>query len=328
MNAEIGIRLHENVHKLSNQNDHLCTEVQSLRKENAKILHKIKEREEKDARDESEKDLERREIFCRMLQAVSPEHIDRERCRRSLKGIFPYAFEGSDIAVESSRGWSKKYVQITRDFLEKNPSYVAWRECQTSCLLVLGGSTADAGRADQSTFSWVSPAALHATDDLSARGHHISFHSCQPDYQQKENPTRLLISNLAYQIAARKPQVLRYRAKEFESILLSEGWNSQEVRVARRSHFDLLERLLRTQESFHLVIDRLDLCQGSKASFVRELQHLVDAHPGFLKIMLVMERIQDGHDRIEVQDLLQSSPRCAVFWDTSLDQTYRTQGLA
>ncbi|KAL8721612.1 MAG: hypothetical protein Q9225_001735 [Loekoesia sp. 1 TL-2023] len=132
VNAEIGILLHQRVHDIaklskdiSSKNINLLTEVKVLQTkndelftQNNELLHQVRSMKEDAARETLNKDDENLKDFYRTLGDISPKFSDCQLCKTNLADIFPRAF-GAD---ESSLDWSGKYVQMTPEYLEGQPS--------------------------------------------------------------------------------------------------------------------------------------------------------------------------------------------------------------
>lgn len=342
MNAEIGSQLHLSVHQISCKNDDLLAEVKNSQLQNddlkaqndelllrIRVLHeKMQMMEDTAIEDARRTDQENTENLQRNLEDVSTKHRDPWICGEALMTTFPDAFGNSYSQLKGSPGWSKRYIQMTTHLLKQNTAYVAWRQCTESSLLVLGGATAPAGRAHQNTFAWLSPATVHAYEDLTADGCKVAFHSCHPDVKETPNTTRLIISNFLYQLVAWKPEILRHRVQEFESIVKSKAWNSDNHKDARDAQLSLLGKVIKylsaAQPELYLVLDRMDLCRGPRHLFLRALQHLIATSPGSLKVMVVTERIPDDYENKECRDLVSSSSECRTFGRLDWDQ--RRQG--
>lgn len=325
VNAQIGILLHQNVKHILTKNDELLIqnkEVKAnlayLRRENRELMEKLDKMEKSATQEASRRDNENLEQFCRTLGDISEKHTDPQFCRRTLEDAFPDAFN----LTESCAGWSRGYTQITPELLQSNDHYRSWRERPVSCLLILGGITAEGGQSYQSTCSWLSPAALHAVNELSLERKKLVFYSCHPEVNPKEHPSKLIISNLSYRLIAWKPEILRHKGKEFESIVGSSQWNAQE-NESLQCHFDFLKRViayLEMQEDIFLILDRVDLCQGPKYRFIEAVQSLINYSPCPLKVMMIMDKIFDNGDRAECHELLASKAKCFTFGRIDWDQ--------
>lgn len=215
VNAEIGILLHKSVRSISSQNEILMAEARNLREEVAGLRAQMTSMNEDSARKQSAKDVENLASCRRMLGEVSENNRDPGFCAKTLEGAFPEAMRAFHVYA----GWSENYIQMTFELLESDAAYQSWKNSSTASLLAFAGSTSDEGRASESlSLSWLSPAALHAFNKFSSEGKKVAFHSCHPELRVEPSSSRLVISSLLYQIFGWKPQMLRHRAGDFESI--------------------------------------------------------------------------------------------------------------
>ena len=339
-NAQIGILLHQRVHEIAETNkgisgksDKLLTEVGMLRTTNSELVTEIgllqtkndelvlgmRRMEMSAAQDILKKDRENLEDFRRLLGNIPPKFEDDASCRKVLSDAFPGAFGSKKGGFD----WSERYIQMTAGILDSNPEYRKWRECSTSCLLVLGGLTESEGQASQSTCSWLSPASSHIVQNLVTDKKTFAFFSCHPDTRSRHTSSRLMVSSLLSQLLARQPSILRNRAKEFKSVVRSEKWDAKEQDEALDCQFGLLARALKElpeQGELFVVLDRLDMCECPKHNILTALQRLIGTSPSLLKVAVFMDRIMDSNDRRDCRDLVSSDKICRTFGRIDWDQ--------
>ena len=340
VNAQIGILLHQRVHEIaesskdiSSKNDILLAEVSMLRIENSKLLTGVEVLQTKNdelvqgmrrneaiaAQDIISKDNENLEDFRRTLEHIPPNYENQEWCRKALFEAFPGAF-GDD---KDFLGWSGRYVQMTPGLLDSSSEYQGWKECLSPCLLVLGGLTESEGQASQSTCSWLSPASSHIFHNLAAVKKKVVFFSCHPDTRSRHISLRLMVSSLLSQFLAWQPSILRNRVKEFESVVRSEKWNSEDQHEALECQFGLLERVIKelpSQEEIFMILDRLDIFQCAKHNLLSALQRLIRNSHSLVKVAVFMDRIWDGNDRRDCHELVSSNRICRTFGKIKWDQ--------
>ena len=323
VNAEIGILLHKRVLDISDRNEDLMAEAKELRTQAEGLQAQLTSMSENAARETSKIDLENIENCRRALGDIPDKHRDSELCRKTLQGAFPEAMG----VVEAHSSWSTNYNQMTTEILQTNAAYESWRNCAGSSLLVFSGSTSGEGRASQSSLCWLSPAALHIFTQFSSEGKRVAFHSCHPDFREQLSSSRYVVSCLLYQIIAWRPEVFRHKTKGFESAVNADTWTSMDIRVALQSHFSLLRRVLdlvSASEDIVLVLDRLDLCEGSKYLLLKALQNLTREIPRGLRIVVTMSRLSYDYDRIECRSFVDSGAEDLMFGKMDWDQRRRS----
>ncbi|KAL8937857.1 MAG: hypothetical protein Q9211_003473 [Gyalolechia sp. 1 TL-2023] len=322
VNAEIGMMLHQRVRHISEQNDGIKAQNENLLLEIRALKRQWTIMKENADQELSRKVDENLEYLRRILGGDLQEHRDPRFCRKHLEDAFPEALEAFGVR----QGWSVNYHQMTSKLLVADAAYQSWRECLSSCVLVIAGSTALQGRAPRSQSGcWLSPAALHVFDSLQSKDTTIvAFYTCQPNYKVDETSSRQVVSSLVCQLLAWKPEVLRHTMKELKATVKSDAWSSKVIHVALASHFGLLDRvigLLPADKAVTLVLDRLDLCREPTHLILQYLQGLFEHRPNGLKILVVMERISNDYVRGELQDFLKHGAKNKSFGRVNWDQT-------
>ena len=319
VNAQIGILLHQRVHEiaesskeLSIKNSELLSEVSKLRTQNTELLERTRRNDASAAQDIIKKDRENLENFRRALGHIPPNCENPEECRKVLCEAFPEAF-GEDNQVLS---WSGRYTQMTMGLLESTPDYQRWRDCPSPCLLILGGLTESEGQASLSTFSWLSPATSHIARKLAAEDKTIAFFSCHPNTTSKHVTSRVIVSSLLFQLLAWQPSMFRHRMKEFDAIVRSGKWNSEDHYEALECQFGLLERVakeLPASEEIFVILDRIDVCECSAHNILAALQRLISSSHSMMRVAVFMDRIWDSDDRQDCHELVNSDKICRTF---------------
>ncbi|KAL9631610.1 MAG: hypothetical protein Q9164_005790 [Protoblastenia rupestris] len=326
VNAEINIQLHQRVQDIWNKNKHisdqnreLITKVDDLKSQNNNLSQQMRNMEEGAARETSAKDQEYLEDFCRSL-GVPPRFADRQLCRENLAKVFPGAFG----EFEDSQNWCGRFVQMSPDVLESSTEFQSWKACSDPSLLVLAGVTAPEGRAYESTWSWLSPAALHIAQTQSTKTRKIAFFSCHPNVNPEKVSVGLVLSSLLYQVIAWKPEILRHRIGEFDSVVRSDRWNAKDARERSDYQIGILKKLiseLLIDEEIVFVLDRIDLYQDHpKSRFLQSIQNLVGSSSSRLKVLIIMEKLWDDIDRGVCRDLVSSGGKCRTFSRLNWDQ--------
>ena len=326
VNAEIGILLHKRVRDISLQNEDLHEKIlaislqyKDLKSELKIVRGQLTNTEEREAKELVEQDNENLRNFSSVLGNRPGKHGNLQLCEETLQEAFPEAFE----ARSDYQDWSSGYDQMTWKLLQSNTAYQSWADCPNSSLLVFAGSTKEESRESQSSLCWLSPAAVHVFKHNVQQRNSIAFHSCRPDLREDSSSSRLIVSSLLHQLLAWKPDVLRHNFQEFNTIVTSDAWNSTNMRIALRCHFDLLEKVidhLSGEKERTVILDRLDLCRGFKNQILKALQSLTRHKFRQLKIIVVMGRIPEDYDRGECYDLLESGAEYKTYGMVNWDQ--------
>ena len=329
VNAEINIMLHKNAreikhqcHQISQQNESLEREARDLREEVAGLKNQLTSMSDNATEEASNKDAEALKHIHRMLGDVS-RHGDPVICGQTLESTFPEAMGSTSFSPRRSRN----YLQMTIDLLESIPAYRIWKDCPRTSFLMLAGSTQPAGRATQSSLSWLSPAAVHVANLLTRQKRRVAFHSCVPEIREEPSASRQIASSLIYQVLAWVPEGLRHNSFALESRLNADAWASKEKVKVLKVHFqavqEVLERLPRGEE-VTIILDRLDMYEGYKFQLLKALDGLAIECPIRLKIFITMNRLPSDADGHECRGLLNSVSKPQWFGNLDWDQCRRS----
>ncbi|KAL9636033.1 MAG: hypothetical protein Q9204_002405 [Flavoplaca sp. TL-2023a] len=304
VNAQIGILLHKRVLEIRDTNEELVSRNQELLLEIRDLKTEVTSLKDDEAQKVMHKDEERLMKLRHILGGDPEEHREPRFCKENLQHTFPDALEEPDVR----QGFSANYEQMTRELLWSDSSYRAWMEYPDSSLLVLAGSTKPGGRAPQSSPGcWLSPAIIHVSDHLRSQGKKVFFYTCQPNFREESTSSRMVMSSLVCQVLQWKPEKLRYKGKEFTSMIESDAWSSKDGPTAIACHINLLTKAICSEpkeEEIAIVIDRLDLCRERTHLLLRELRKLLKRRSSGLKVLVVMESITDDDVRGECLALL------------------------
>jgi hypothetical protein len=183
---------------------------------------------------------------------------------------------------------------MNRGLLKNSPSYQSWISSTESSLLFLSGGTAHEGRRLKGlTHCWLSPAAIYIAEDLSREEKTVVFYSCHPELDSKSVPTKQIISSIILQILKWKPHILREKAVQFHSVVLSDAWRDAiNEKIMVRSMIGLLNDLLAAVKDLgttFIVIDRLDQCESPLRIVMDELLRLVGDEACNVKLAIIAE---------------------------------------
>jgi hypothetical protein len=186
------------------------------------------------------------------------------------------------------------YGQMNRGLLQSCPSYQSWIASTESCLLFLSGGTALEGRRLKGlTHCWLSPAAIYIAEDLGREERNFAFYSCHPELDSKSVPTKQIISSIIMQILKWKPHILRKKAVQFHSAVLSNAWrDASNEKIMVSSMIRLLNDLLAAVKDLgttFIVIDRLDQCESQLRVVMDALVRLVGDVACNVKLAVIAE---------------------------------------
>ena len=168
------------------------------------------------------------------------------------------------------------------------------KELHHSCMLFLSGRTAIEGRQyKQWTHSWLSPAAIYITEDLTHEDAHVAFFSCHPGMESKVVPIKQIISSITLQILKLQPQILRDNAVQFHSATQTElfknlGTAKKQVKAIVRFLGDVLAAV-KQFGPMYIVLDRLDQYDGKFSVLMDELVRLVASPTCNVKFVVIAD---------------------------------------
>jgi hypothetical protein len=191
------------------------------------------------------------------------------------------------------------YTQMNRNLLQKTEIYRSWISSTESCILLLSGITAIEGRHYRGwSHCWLSPAAIYIAEDLARENLHVAFFSCHPDLESRSIPMKRVISSIILQILKRTPHILREKAVQFHSALLSDPFrNSYNMKTQARAMTKLLGEVLAAVKDLgttFIVLDRLDQCEGKFNVVMDELLKLVGDPACNVKLAIIAETSTGG----------------------------------
>ena len=327
VNAEIGILLHKRILHISNQNDDLMTEAKGLRKQNDHLMtevnglrQQVTKMSEDTAQEMSLREIATLDHLRRLLGTIPIQNTDIATCIKTLESAFPQAMEAPSI----DPGWSENYIQMTPRLLRSNHAFQSWGLCPSSSLLVFAGSTSEEGRASpSSSLSWLSPAAMQVYREVSSKGKKVAFHSCHPDLRAEPSSSRLVVSSLLSQLLAWKPKLPQPLVHDFEATVNSADWTSKMDTSGLKHRFGLVENVLSSlpaEEEIFMILDRLDLCIEHKNQYLKAFHRLTRTRSYGLKVVIIMDSIENDYDRGECRDLLSTGAENHAYGDLAWNQ--------
>ncbi|OQU97551.1 hypothetical protein CLAIMM_03470 [Cladophialophora immunda] len=244
------------------------------------------------------------------------DHTDIQSCKRTLGGAFPVLMGAKPGKI------ARWYSQLTPDVLNNEESYRVWLESDRSCLLLLGGASLMEGRANISTCSWLSPAAIYVAEDQLSENRHVAFHCCHPQILSEKCGVHEAILSLICQIVGWKPDILRQNSS-FLSLARTISWKDAGDDVVN-AMFKMLSDLLtelRSEEPVYIILDRADQCDYRPFQLVQKLMEVIRKARSIVKMMVVMDSAHWGIDSWLCDGLKEDSEGSFVGrWDWDQQQ--------
>jgi hypothetical protein len=213
-----------------------------------------------------------------------------------------------EIFEQPSRG-STFPTRTTRKKLEKEPAFTQWMSDLDPGLLFLSGK--NAAWINQTTLNWLSQAAVQTAERLKEEKQEVGHIFCQTKSllgPSEKHSIKSIFAHLAFQLLESRPTDPRDISSEFEAIVQSDEWKSEDEHDALRAGTMLLQKVLgtyRSDETVFLIIDRIDQCRWSyETERLRQgvcnaldaLLSLVLTAPCKLKILVVSSATSHDHD--------------------------------
>jgi hypothetical protein len=206
-----------------------------------------------------------------------------------------------------SRG-KHKYKYMSRAYLQSLDVWKSWNDSITSSMLVLSGLTAPKARAQPTTHSWLSPAAIFTVEDIHQNEGRVAFYCCHSvsrvDYDE-DHHYRGIVASLIYQIVQQNHPILKEKGAQIDSLLSRPEWLSEckavdctaSNQVIEKATVDiwfkpLKEALVEASKSgfVHIVLDRIELARGCALKrFMAGLSGLVHEEKLLVKIFVVID---------------------------------------
>ena len=302
VNSETMIELHkrsQNIYITVKESDKRIKEsgieIKELRRSNG-VLVRALERLENDHRKfvqeaevkDREADGQRLEIFKGALDITYPcPETELDFCKESLSKTF------SKVHI-NPRSPKLEHIQMSPSLLSTSASYNQWEESADACFLILSGKTPSEGRNSRGyTHSWLSPAAIHVTEKERGENRRVAFYSCHPNALADRHSGREIISSIIFQMLEWKPDVLRHKFQQFQSMVQSDAWREREnENTVLHVMFQLLRQVILEVHDLgriYIVIDRIDLYSGNLRKMMNELVELVTDQSHVVKVMAVLD---------------------------------------
>ena len=248
-----------------------CTE---LKAENLEIRKQLQAQNEQRITD-------RLSHLKRLLKLSS---IDEQQQRTQFEGDLQRTFEFNKKRVP-------KYQNVPR-ILEKDPSFLTWRDTNISTVLVLSGHSS--GTQQSQRFCWVSAAAINLIKHFQESDCPVAFFNGQVgttylDWKARSTDKEALHSMIG-QVASWDPCCLQ--KVDYEQHIGHQDWDSNDL--GRKTKFlRVLLDLYSPAEPVYLVFDNLSMHDGPSTRvskqpvLIKRLLELVRDVKGVVKILFV-----------------------------------------
>lgn len=337
-------RIEQQNEELQTKNDQLLQELTELKKENHMLRLAFDQRNEQE-------DEERLEKLKASLDIKQPcDEMDLSKSRTALDEAFPFApAAGLGQSWKHSGQPSCYFEQMTDERLNSEPAYQTWLGSTTSSLLYISGKTAYDGRTKrETTYSWLSPATVVATDDHEASFSKSTldgelrrlciYYNCHPDIRPsglRQHGTMKLLGSLLWRVLQWQPALQRRWMEHVEQTAQTtkELTKNGDTKVAIRRMVEMIRQLLveiqkergRNGASVCIIIDRLDQCDVKMRYVMDAFEDLVSREECNVKIFVVADDALEEDSWEPKLDTTRSSSRviCHSHWDQGRIPSYK-----
>jgi hypothetical protein len=185
-------------------------------------------------------------------------------------------------------------------------------------MLVLSGLTAPKARAQPTTHSWLSPAAIFTVEDIRQTGGHVAFYCCHTISRANDDEDyhfREVVASLVYQILYQNPRILKEKGAHLESLLSRPEWlfdvaadDSTYAHASEKMAMNvwlepLKEVLVEASKDaiMYIVLDRIELVRGCALKRVMAgLSDLVHEQKVSAKMFIIIDAAGAKWDGSEV----------------------------
>ncbi|KAI1873284.1 uncharacterized protein JN550_003537 [Neoarthrinium moseri] len=192
-------------------------------------------------------------------QRLSRAESNVATTKKTLKAIYP------DVVKVANWIPHTTYIQMAHNTLFHLPEYAEWRDKDSCALLYINGSTDLGGQKLRSMHSWLSPAAIHAAEDLRDRGEKVAFFSCCPTLDPARVPPRDIFGSLILQVLSWNTEVLRDKNAEFRRLASHKTIELDQVQTLSLLLGTAISEVA-SKENVYIILDRPDCCQMTENS--------------------------------------------------------------
>lgn len=278
VNAETSTFLHRNIESIKGEVKGLREQIETMRTE----------AEEKEQREDQSRLLEFLEILGSTERS---ENIDVESCKALLNNAFSPQCTPPFIGQRL-----KRFAQMTTGTLEAEDVYLRWKKCSRSTLLLLSGKSPPEAQIGNSTYCWLSQAAIMTAEELQSLGSHVAFYSCHPQPLATDITVRTVISHIISQLICWRPEILRTEFHRFRSLVSRDLWRQDNEQKALEAMFESMQEIInrvaqdvRPMDQIWIVLDRVDQCKCEHLFLLKQFVRLASRSVAIVKIMLVMD---------------------------------------
>ncbi|KAJ5730550.1 uncharacterized protein N7483_005058 [Penicillium malachiteum] len=320
--------------ELKQGNEDLKRQIEELKLRNDELKKEVQVLCQKASNKQIQEDWESLQRFKTLLDVPdedpSPE-VDLDYCQKTLEK----AFRKGSPNVRSSSSFSR----MTLNALEEDEVYNRWMSNSHSSLFVISGRTKPESHDGHNTCSWLSMASIDVAEKLRADGSFTLFYSCHPKLRADDIiPFQAPLSMLIYQALTHRPELLRYENQHLQSLIRQwqkESHDREKLTLMIKTLRECLaSATVNPQKPMYIILDRMDLCDGTKAlkrHFLRQLLSLVTDDSLNLKLMLVLDStLWEGLDDLfdDLLDDLRYDAKDRLLGKLGWHQTEQTPRLS
>lgn len=235
-----------------------------------------------------------------LRRLLSLPHVNEQQPKTKYEAHLHWAFEFNKRKVP-------KYQDVLK-IVERDPSFLTWKDSDTSAVLVLSGNSS--GIQSSQRFCWLSAATMNLIDTLQASDCPVAFFNAQlgttlPEWQARSTDKEALHSIIS-QVASWDPS--RLRKIDHEQQIVHKDWDSDDLERKTKFLQALLD-LYSAAGPVYLVFDNVNMDNEVSTTFsnrsrpvlIRRMLELVRDVRGVVKILLV--GLKEDIDEVEVKTL-------------------------
>lgn len=214
--------------------------------------------------------------------------------RRNLDFVFPTRLDTGKP--------SAKYLQISLLLLGEQPCYLEWWKSETSCLLLISGTTVPEGQKHACGYSWLSPAACDLAEGFQRNQELVAFFNCHPTFEMQSHEAPKVtdvVAGLLFQILKSQPHILRHDFERRSQKMQIQAWSTLRDKDALAAMLDPAIDILQSIRNgnwTYLIIDRADRCTEKLMLLLQWLHKLVSAQGCRVKVLVIWDSKRSNID--------------------------------
>ncbi|KAI9736713.1 MAG: hypothetical protein M1834_000917 [Cirrosporium novae-zelandiae] len=316
VNAETSSLLHRNVKNIEQ-------EMKNIQEQNKKLQQTLRNMQEEAVRKQAQDDQRRLDEFRGILgvfqEGEECQHTNIQACKMLLGEAFSPPPPSSSF-FQSNR--LSGYTQMTAEVLSTEQAYQSWKQCPGSSFLLLSGKSPSEAQVGNTTYCWLSYAAILAVEQLRNEGKRVAYYCCHPQARATEVPIQTAISHLLAQLLSWQPEILQDKLHHFQTLVQKDRWHHENEKKALEAIFETLKELLKhlklEEYPTYIIIDRADQCKCRHRYLIEWFSRLACESASGVKIMVVMDSKFWNTDTFSCEDVREDSKGfmlCKLDWD-------------